>query len=330
MSKEIVLACDLGGTNIRIAAVNAEGEILYRLKAETPKTEQSEEIIKAITEAAESCRRQAGDSGRIKAFAAAVPATINVEKGVILKAPNVPALDDFPFAETVSGKLNLPVILENDANAAALGEQSFGAAHGFQNAIAVTLGTGVGGGIIIDGRVLRGVDGTAGEIGHICVEPFGAACGCGSQGCLEQYASATAIVRLAGELEDRYPDSILSGKAGLSSEEVYQAGIKGDELGREVFRLMGFYLGIALADLVNVLNPEVIVIGGGAGGGWDLFIDHVESEIKRRAFREPAARAKVVRAQLGDDAGILGAARLAFNALPDGNFYETARSRLLS
>ena len=309
---EIVLACDLGGTNFRIAAIDREGNILNRLKAETPKSGGADEIVAAIAAAAEKCRAEAKELGEIKAFGAAVPATISAEKGVVFKAPNVPALDNFPFAEATAEKLNLPVILENDANAAAIGEQAFGAARGAQNAVAVTLGTGVGGGILIDGRILRGIDGTAGEIGHICVEPFGAPCGCGSRGCVEQYSSATALVRLAKELENQYRNSVLRGKSGLTSEDIYEAGVQGDKLALEAFRQMGFYLGIALGDLINVLNPEIIVIGGGASAGWDLFIDFVREEIKTRAFREPAERAKIVRAQLGDDAGILGAARQAF------------------
>lgn len=312
MNKDIILASDLGGTNLRMAAVSRTGEILHRLKVETPKAERPEEIISATIEAANECRAAIGRAGGIRAIAAAVPATINAERGIILKAPNLPALDGFRFGAAVSNKLNLPVVLENDANAAAIGEQSFGAGRGFQNVVAVTLGTGVGGGIIIDGKILRGIDGTAGEIGHICVEPFGATCGCGSRGCVEQYSSATAIVRLVRELENQYPKSVLQNKAHLTSADVYAAGANGDELALEVFRQMGFYLGVALASLVNVLNPEAIVIGGGASAGWDLFIPYVEEQIRQRAFQEPAVRVKIMRASLGDDAGILGAAKLAF------------------
>jgi glucokinase len=312
MNNELVLACDLGGTNLRMAVVNAEGEILHREKAETPKAEKAEEIVRLIVEVANKCRAAVKEIGQIKSLAIAAPATVNSKEGITLKAPNVPALNGFKLAAAVSNELNLPVVLENDANAAAVGEQSFGAARGFQNAIVVTLGTGVGGGIIINGNVLQGIDGTAGEIGHICVEPFGAPCGCGSRGCVEQYSSATAIVRLIREQENQYPESILQGRSPLTSADAYEAGIGGDQLALEVFRQMGFYLGIALADLVNVLNPEVIVIGGGASAGWDLFVHHTQAEIRKRAFREPAERVKIVRANLGDDAGILGAAHLAF------------------
>jgi glucokinase len=315
---ELVLAADLGGTNLRVAAIDRDGKILYRTKYGTPKSERAGDVFEAIAQAARECGEAVEKKGKIVAVGAAVPAIVNVADGVIFKAPNIPALDGVRFSAAVSGELNLPVILENDANSAAIGEHWLGASKNFDNSICVTLGTGVGGGIILSGKILRGVDGTAGEIGHICVEPFGAPCGCGSRGCVEQYSSASAVVRLVRELENQYPKSVLFKKSRCTSLDVYEAGKAGDELALEVFRQTGFYLGVALADLVNVLNPEVIVIGGGAAAGWDLFINHVREQIDSRAFREPAERAKLVRAKLGDDAGILGAARLAFN-LGSGN-----------
>lgn len=317
--KEIVLATDLGGTNLRMAAVDRAGGILYRTKRETPQTTRSSEIVCAIVEAAEECLQSVKAQGMVLGVAAAVPGTVNVEEGIVLKAPNVPSLDGFRISAALKNELNLPCFLENDANAATVGENWLGASKDVQNSILVTLGTGVGGGIIIDKKVLRGADGTAGEIGHICVEPFGVPCGCGSRGCLEQYASATAIVRLTRELENQYPNSDLREKSRLSALEIYDAGKQGDELALEVFRQQGFYLGIVLAGLINILNPDVIVIGGGAAAGWDLFISPTIEQIRQRAYQEPAERAKLVLAQCGDDAGILGAARLAFESVSNFN-----------
>jgi glucokinase len=175
------------------------------------------------------------------------------------------------------------------------------------------LGTGVGGGIILDGKLWRGADGSGGEIGHIGVDPFaGIPCTCGSRGCLEVYASATAIVRMTREARPRYPNSILHNTEDLTSAKIYQAGREGDELAIEVFRRMGVYLGIGLASLINVLNPEIVVIGGGLSNGWELFEKHMHQQVIERAFPIPARRVKIVRAQCGDDAGLLGAARLAF------------------
>ncbi|MBA2605943.1 MAG: ROK family protein [Acidobacteriota bacterium] len=310
--KKIVLAADLGGTNLRMAAVDAGGNILYRTRRATPRTESAEEIVLAIVQSAGECLQAIQKREIVKAIAVAVPATVNVEKGIVQDSPNVPSLNGFQISNVLKSQLNLPCFLENDANAAALGESWLGAAKDYKNSITVTLGTGVGGGIIIEGKILRGVDGTAGEIGHICVEPFGVTCGCGGWGCLEQYSSATAVVRLTRELGSQYPKSNLSVKTNLTSLDIYEAGQLGDELALEVFRQQGFYLGVALAGLINVLNPEVIAIGGGASAGWNLFMPHTLEQIRQRAYREPARRAKIVTALCGDAAGILGAAKLAF------------------
>jgi glucokinase len=215
----------------------------------------------------------------------------------------------------LTAELNRPAILENDANAAAIGEMWQGAGRGRRTIVCVTLGTGVGGGIILDGKLWRGVNDSAAEIGHMCVDPFGGvACMCGSRGCLEVYASATAIVRMTREARPRHPNSVLQAKQDLTSEKIYRAGLAGDELALEVFRRMGVYLGIGLANLINILNPEMIVIGGGVVNGWDLFAKHMNREVAERAFPLPAAEVKIVPAKCGDDAGLLGAAHLAFGA----------------
>lgn len=310
--KEIVISADLGGTNMRMAAIDREGNILYRARRATPRSEHPNEIVSVIGQAVAECLENTVQTGKILTIAAAVPAILNIDEGIILKAPNVPSLNGFRLSKALENVFNLPCILENDANAAAVGENWLGASKNFRNSIMVTLGTGIGGGIIINEHILRGADGIAGEIGHICVEPFGAVCGCGSRGCVEQYASATAVVRLVRELEGNYPKSILPEKSKFSSMEIYEAGIQGDELALEVFRRQGFYLGIVLAGLINVLNTEVIVIGGGAAAGWELFAPQMFEQIRQRSYREPSERVKIVRSTLGDDAGILGAARLAF------------------
>nr|MBA3513089.1 ROK family protein [Pyrinomonadaceae bacterium] len=224
-------------------------------------------------------------------------------------------LDGFRLAAALESELKWATILENDANAAAIGEMWQGAARGYSNIVCVTLGTGVGGGIILDGKLWRGVDGSAAEIGHLGVDPFGAIpCACGSRGCLEVYASATAIVRMTLESRPRYPDSILHTSEDLTSETVYLAGLEGDELALEVFRRMGVYLGVGLASLVNILNPEIIVIGGGLSNGWELFERHMRQQVIERAFPLPARSVKITRAECGDNAGLLGAACLAFAA----------------
>jgi len=241
-----------------------------------------------------------------------VPGTVNVEQGVVVKAPNLSSLDGFPLANELRIQLKRPALLENDANAAAVGEMWMGAGRGQSSIVCVTLGTGVGGGIILDSKLWRGADGAAAEIGHMCVDPFGGvACGCGSRGCLEVYASATAIVRMTEEGIPGHPDSTLPSKV-LTSAVIFNAGMEGDELALEAFRRMGVYLGIGIANLINLLNPQMIVIGGGVVNGWQLFEKSMRQQVAERAFPLLADRVKIVRAECGDDAGLLGAARLVF------------------
>jgi glucokinase len=314
-----VLAADLGGTHLRVANVDQNGKIHFRLKQSTPQTDCPEAIVRALVMAVREFETNAEAGGQvggeIKAVSVVVPGTVNVEAGTIVKAPNLPSLDGFRLAEALSTELKRPALLENDANAAAVGEMWQGAGRGRRTIVCVTLGTGVGGGIILNGKLWRGVDGAAAEIGHMCVDPFGGvACGCGSRGCLEVYASATAIVRMTREASQRHSSSSLHTTADLTSETIFAAGLKGDELALDVFRRMGVYLGIGVANLINILNPEVIVIGGGVVNGWDLFEKHMHQQVAERAFPLLAARVKIVRAECGDDAGLLGAARLAFDA----------------
>ncbi len=311
--KEIVIVADLGGTNLRTAAIDESGAILFLTKRETPPGDDSGEIVRAVVESVNECRKNCVDECAVKVVSVAVPGTVSVEQGLIFKAPNLPSLDNFKMTDALESELGVKAILENDANAAAIGENWLGASKGFTDSIMVTLGTGVGGGIIIDGKILRGRDGTAGEIGHICVEPFGVPCGCGSRGCVEQYASATAIVRLAKDLEAQFPALNLNKMRHLTAFEVYRAGAAGDELALEVFRQLGFYLGVALSGLINVLNPEMIVIGGGASAGWKLFLPHLQKTVCEKSYREAARRAQISLASLGDNAGIIGAARFAFD-----------------
>ena len=311
--RSLIFAADLGGTHLRAATVDQQGKIQFRFKQNTPQGGGAGAIVDAVVAAVNECRKQS-DGDDISAVSLVVPGTVKVEEGAVVKAPNLPCLDGFRLGAALTEQLGLPAIVENDANAAAVGEMWQGAAVGCKTIICVTLGTGVGGGIILDGKLWRGVDGAAAEIGHMCVDPFGGvACTCGSRGCLEVFASATAIVRMTREASPRYPDSVLQGKNDLTAEMIFEAGKQGDELALEIFRRMGVYLGIGLANLINILNPEMIVIGGGVVNGWDLFEKHMHHQVEERAFPLLTSRLKIVRAKCGDDAGLLGAARLALS-----------------
>jgi glucokinase len=310
---KLICAFDLGGTNLRAAVIDERGQIHLRVRHDTPSAAKDpNEVVHALVAAARECKKQdAPDRGAIRAASVVVPGTVDATNAVVIQAPNLPCLDNFPLKSALENELGWPVVLENDANAAAVGELWMGAARGCRTIVCVTLGTGVGGGMILDDKLWRGVDGSAGEIGHTTVDASsGLKCKCGNTGCLEMFASATAIVRMTREAFSHYPQSILHADE-LSARKIYEAGVKEDELALAVFARMGIYLGIGMANLINLLNPELIVIGGGVANAWQLFEPHMHAEVEQRAFPLPAGRVRIVPAQCGDDAGLLGAARLA-------------------
>ncbi len=303
--KKVVLAADLGGTNLRIAAVDSDGAILHIVKRPIPRDVMPDQLIGQVDEMAKELISSVGTASGGQffsgiAFTAPAPVAKDFD-GVLTKLPNIPTLVGMNLKKDLEHLFNLPVSVENDATAAGIGEHWIGASKGLENAVCVTLGTGIGGGIIINGEPIRGLDGTGGEIGHICVEPDGHPCGCGSHGCIEQYSSATAIVRMARE----------TGLNVETSKDVYDAFKAGNGLADDVFRSMGRYLGITLAGIANTLNPEMFVICGGVTQGWDAFAGHVQSELRERAYPAASARGPIVRGKLGDNAGIVGAARSA-------------------
>jgi glucokinase len=309
-SESLVFAVDLGGTHLRVALVDENGRILKQSKQQTPKDDSADSIIVALVDAA-----QKWDSYKETVVAASimVPGAVDAAKAVVLQAPNLPSLVNFALKAELEKRLGWPVFLENDANAAAVGEMWLGAARGCRDVVSVTLGTGVGGGVILDGKLWRGSHGSAGEIGHTTVDPFsGLKCKCGNTGCLELFASATAIVRMTRERLSQFPDSGLKSD-GLTAERVYEAGCDGDELALAVFKRFGMYLGIGLANLINLLDPQIIVLAGGAVNGWDLFAEEMYRQVEERAFRTTAQQVRIARAECGDNAGLLGAARLAIS-----------------
>ncbi|HVI70323.1 MAG TPA: ROK family protein [Pyrinomonadaceae bacterium] len=313
-SESLVFAVDLGGTHLRAALVDDAGRILKQLKQETPKGDSALCIVNALVNAA-----QQWESDKLPVVAAAimVPGAVDCDKAVVLQAPNLPSLVNFELKAELVRRLGWPVFLENDANAAAVGEMWMGAARGCCDVISVTLGTGVGGGVILDGKLWRGSHGSAGEIGHTTVDPFsGLKCKCGNTGCLELFASATAIVRMTRENLSLFPESTLKSE-GLTAAKVYEAGRNGDELALAVFQRFGMYLGIGLANLINLIDPQIIVISGGAVNGWDLFAPEMYRQVEERAFRTTAQQVKIARAECGDNAGLLGAARLARTGLTE-------------
>ena len=306
-----VIGIDIGGTNLRGAVVDEEGNIHNRMKI----LSEADRGIDVLLDNLAGLIQDISQGEKINDIGIGIPGIIDSKKGVITQAPNISNVDNYPLRAALNKKLGeeMNVVIENDANCAALGEWWMGAAKEVDSMLMITMGTGVGGGIVLDGKLWSGANGMAGEIGHITVYPDGARCNCGNYGCLESYASATAIRRMVHEgLEDQSLDTVLRGKIKNAHIEdvpkiVMEAATNGDNFSHDIWRRVGVALGIGIADLVNLLNVEMIVIGGGVSNAWDLFIDETLDEAKRRAFREPMKTAKIVRTGLNDDAGLLGA-----------------------
>ncbi len=308
MGGRFVIGMDLGGTNLRVAGVTSGGEIVALHREHTAAREGTEPVIERIIAAiVRVAGSVTGAGGIVLGVVLGAPGIISSRKGTVVASPNLPGWNDVPLRDRVAAATGLQVLLENDANAAAYGEFWRGAGRGCSSMVLLTLGTGVGGGLVLGGDLWRGADGMAGEIGHVTIEPGGRICRCGNTGCLETYASATGIV-------DSYRK--FSGiEESVSAEEVHRRALEGDANARQSYRDAGRALGIAIATLVNLLNPERIVIGGGVLPAWDLFMPVAEHEMRRRAFAAPATRVSFAPAALGDLAGVTGAAGLLWRDL---------------
>jgi len=306
---QVVIGVDLGGTNMRTALLSPDGLILDRHKVSTHAAEGWKQVVARLVENIVRYQKIAIGKGlTVAAVGVGAPGVIQMDSGIVVKSPNFPDWNNLPLKEVLEKALNVPVFIENDANAAALGEQWLGAGRDINSMILLTLGTGVGGGIVLNKQIWQGADGMAGEIGHMTLIPDGRLCGCGNTGCLEMYASARGIVQSYREAVN---SSGIAMVAELSSEQIYQAARDGETVACKVMKDMGRMLGIGIANLINIFNPQMIVLGGGVKDAWQLFINATQEEVMRRAFKVPAERTKIVPSLLGDDAGMVGAAAVA-------------------
>jgi glucokinase len=303
---QVVIGVDLGGTNLRTALLRIDGDIFNRRKEATNASDGWKKVVARLVDNITKQREIAAQRGlHVSAVGVGAPGVIRMDTGVVVKSPNFPDWNNLPLRDELEKALHIPVVIENDANAAALGEQWRGAGRGINSMILLTLGTGVGGGVVLDNKIWQGADGMAGEVGHMTLIPDGRQCGCGNTGCLEMYASARGIVQsyreASGKLEA--PQS-----SEITSAQIYQDARNGEHVARQVMKDMGSMLGIGIANLINIFNPNMIVIGGGVKDAWDLFIGSTHEEIMKRAFQVPAERTEIVPSLLGDDAGMIGAA----------------------
>ena len=305
-------AIDLGGTKLRAIVAGLDGEVRGEEIRPSGADEGPEPVIHRMIETLEAAGREAGVALRdLKAVGVASPGALDLVHGLVFEAPQLPGWDGVPLVEIMSERLGLPVLLENDANAAALGENRFGAGRGTRFMVYLTISTGVGGGIIIDGKVYHGATGAAGELGHMVVWFNGPRCLCGERGCLEAIASGTGLAWRAQELVDRGDAPGLARikreRGELDADEIADAARAGDEDARRLFDEAGLYLGVALANYVNIFNPEMIVLGGGVvAGAADLFLERAEGTMRELARKEPLKYVRLERAALGDRSGPLG------------------------
>lgn len=294
------IGLDLGGTNLRAAAIAHDGKMLDSVSGRTAYSAGRPAIMRDMVEAIAALRERWGVT-KLVGIGVAVPGFILLEKGVIRNSNNLASLEDFPIRDELSGLLGTQIILENDANAAALGEKWIGTGRDVEDLILLTLGTGIGGGIISNGKVIRGFLGMAAELGHITVSPNGNPCGCGNRGCVEKHASATAVTAMA---------KLLGLGDSLTAKQVYELALAGNEKARTIFVSMGEALGIALAMLVNTFNFPLYLLSGGVLGAWDLFAPAMLEETRRRSFTFRTTGTRVERGALGNEAGLFGAAYL--------------------
>src|SRR4051812_24293219 len=335
------IGVDLGGTNLRIAEVDGDGILLEKVTLGTQVIKGRDFVIGEMTDSIKTLIAKYSPKMELQGVGIGVPGIIDKRTGMLRESPNLPGWDDYPVRDEIERLLAAPVVLENDANVAAFGEGWLGAARGYNEVCMITLGTGVGGGVVLGGKIWQGMNGMAGGVGHVTGGSNGYPCKCGNIGCAEQYASATAIMKMAREEIDGGTapemEKLAKGLHGpnieFSARAVFNLALQGDAAAQRVYDRVGNALGILIADLVNILNLRMYVIGGGVSNGWQAFAPKMFEELKKRSMvyaatappdefigvgaaskvaskQPPPYRTVVTRALLGSDAGLYGAARL--------------------
>lgn len=306
MSKKFAIGIDLGGTNLRVALVSDEGEIIRKIKKPS-----SENVFRSVLEAVEEIRHD-----NIAGIGFGIAGLIDRVNGRVFVSPNLHAIEGINIVKEIRQRFNVPVFIENDANVAALGEKIGGAGKNFENFVLLTLGTGIGGGIIHKGKLLN----VPAELGHMSINVDAERCPCGNIGCLESYASARAMIARAVSMIEKGTESLLKDCCKgsfykLTTEDIYRSALEGDTLSREVLREAGKHLGVGLANIINMLSPEAIILAGGLIGAWNIYVQEAIKEASRRAFKELFESVKIIPSSLRDEAGIIGAASLVFNEI---------------
>lgn len=317
MAGRCVIGVDLGGTKLLAGAVDADLDVHHRAHRLAPASDR-QAVLDAVVSAVEEARAAAG--GEVSAVGFGIPSLFDHARGVAVSTVHLP-IRDVPFRDIMAERLGLPVFVDNDANVAMLAEHRFGAARGHDHALLLTLGTGIGGGIVVGGKLVRGALGSAGELGHMVIDLDGPRCqgNCPSRGCLEAFASGTALGREALAAAHEHPGSAL-GRAlaegrGVTGALVTDLAHDGDPTSLAVVRRAGRHLGVGIASLVNIFNPSVVVVGGGVIAAGDLLLDPAREVLLERALSPSKETARIVPARFGAESGMLGAATLALDGV---------------
>jgi glucokinase len=315
--QQVAIGLDLGGTTLQGALIRRDGEMLFKRRLPTPRDRSPEIVCTAVADLSEQLIRAAADASfQPVAIGVGTPGAVDPSTGTVVgAAPNLPEWVGVNLRKPVAGATNLPVVVDNDANMAALGEGAFGAARGCRHFVCLTLGTGIGAGIVLDGRLVRGSGLAAGEAGHMIVHEGGNRCECGSFGCLEAHASAGALTRMARRAVDRFPQSDLArvpDEGVLEAKDVFEAVGRGDPLARELLCAVVAHLGAGIASVVSLLDPECVVLAGGMAEAGEDFLLHVTTAAARRLMPVFARRLSVRLGALGSWAGVAGAGSAAW------------------
>jgi len=308
MPEKYVIGIDIGGTNLRAALISGRGEVIRKIK-EPSKVDVPETLQKAV---------ESLFSDEVKGIGIGVAGLVDRKEGLVLCSPNLRGIEGFKFKESLGKQFPVPVLVENDANAAAFGEKWIGAGKEFDSFVLLTLGTGIGSGIIYKGTLAD----CAAEIGHMSINADGEKCPCGNYGCLELYAAANAIHSKVVSALEKGSESLLRGCCNgnvykITAEDIYKYAIEGDNLAREALKEAGRYLGIGFANIINIISPDAIILTGGLIGAWNIYVQEAVKEASKRAFKALFDKVKIMPSLLGDDAGMIGAAGLVFSAQAD-------------
>ena len=310
------IGIDVGGTNVKIALVDEKGKIIYSNSVPTYAKMGYEYTVNNIKQAIKDLMKETNtDSKTIEGIGFDFPGQVDYKTGVVKLAPNIPGWVNVPIAKMIEDEFHIPTRIDNDVRCAALGEMKFGAGQGCENFVCITVGTGIGSGLVVNGKLVRGASNAAGEIGHIKLQmKDGPICGCGDTGCLEAFASGPSIVAMAQDYIKGGKSTKFRELAGVDNEItpyiVAKAAEEGDPVARKIFEIVGEYIGLGLTSVINLLNPEKVIIGGGVAEAGDLLLNPIRKTIKERAMVVAGNAVEIVPAQLGNSAGVIGASML--------------------